>query len=351
MIANKYKYGLIDLSYIMQRNLFAVSKGKGVGEYTAGEVIRITIQTINKVVRDYDVTCDKFMLVYDKWDKELGGYYRTWLISPFMKDNGFEGYKGNRVYVTDEVVENMIASGEYTEEQIQKAKNEAYMNKVKYEAKWGMIKDMKNIGIPCFGLDGFEYDDLAWLSSCLLSDPEVNPERKKSVFITKDSDLLYSLSPMMDYFKIPTGGSEPKIITYEEMYKTIPQELVAEGVTLYQYKSFLDSLGEGHNNMGVSKKKNVNVDQAILKILKGDMSDVEDVDLFKAQMESFDLRKFPRIQEAIKIVKEKYGTEGKIGTLDDFHDFCKKYGVTGISDTYFTNFTSRFDSKLFSGND
>lgn len=345
MIANKYKYGLIDLSYIMQRNLFAVSKGKGVGEYTAGEVIRITIQTINKVIRDYDITCDKFILVYDKWDKELGGYYRTWLLKPFVD------YKGSRVYMTDEEVERMIASGEYTEEQIQKAKNEAYMNKVKYDAKWGMIKDMKNIGVPCFGLEGYEYDDLAWLSSCLMSDPEVNPEKKKSIFITKDSDLLYSLSPMMDYFKLPTGGSAPKVVTYDEMYQTIPQELLAEGVTLYQYKSFLDSLGKGHNDLGDSGKKHIDVNQAILKVLKGDMSDIENPDFFNKQMESFDLTKFPRIQDAIKIVKEKYGTEGKIGTLDDFHKFCEKHGVTGISDTYFTNLMSKFDSKLFSSND
>lgn len=341
MISNKYKFGLIDLSYLMQRNLFAVSKGKGVGEYNAGEVIRITIQTINKVIRDYDITCDKFILVYDKWDKELGGYYRTWLLKDFVS------YKGSRVYMTEEEVERMIASGEYTEEQIKKAREEAYMNQVKYKAKWGMISDMKNIGIPCLGLEGYEYDDLAWLSSCLLSDPSNNPEGKKSVVITKDSDLLYSLSPMMDYFKLPTGGSQPKVVTYEEMYETIPKELTANGVSLYDYKAYLDSLGQGHNDLGDSGKKGINVVETILKVLKGDYSDIENEEFFKKQLESFDLTKFPRLDKAMEIVKEKYNTEGKLGSLDDFHEFCKKYEITGITDTYYSNFIKKLDPNLF----
>ena len=44
MIGNRYKYGIVDLSYLLTRNLFAVARGKKIGEFTAGDVIQMTIQ-------------------------------------------------------------------------------------------------------------------------------------------------------------------------------------------------------------------------------------------------------------------------------------------------------------------
>ena len=116
-------------------------------------------------------------------------------------------------------------------------------------AKNGLIYELNKFGVPCVGVSGWEYDDLAWLASCML----YGVESKPSVIITKDSDLQYAISPQMDYFRIPTGGSEPQIITYNEMYAQIPDRLKGK-VSLYQYKSFMDSLGEGHNDMRKTKK-------------------------------------------------------------------------------------------------
>ena len=339
MIGNKYKYALIDLSYILMRNMYAASKGKNIGEYNEGDIIRITIQTLRKIVRDFGISADKFIMLYDKWDKQLGGYYRTWLLKDFVK------YKGTRVYMTEEEVERMIASGEYTEEDILKAKLEAYQNQVKYKAKWGMISDLGKIGIPCFGVEGWEFDDLAWLTACQIYGQD---NGKPSVIITKDSDLTYSLTPQMQYFKIPTGGSDPKIITYEDMYATIPEELKAKGISLYMYKAFLDSLGYGHNDMSSTRKSGISPTEAILKILQGDYSDVENVEAFKTQMKSFDLGGFPRLQEAKDLISTKLGTVGRLGTLDDFHKFCDKYKVSGITDKYYSEFIAGFDQKLFS---
>ena len=145
------------------------------------------------------------------------------------------------------LVEEMKKDPTKTEEEINKAIDEAYINKVKLEAKKGLMYELDKFGIPCVGVSGWEFDDLAWLASCML----YSEGGKKSIIITKDSDLQYSLSPTMDYFRIPTGGSEPEIITYDQMYEKIPHSLRGR-ISLYQYKSFLDSLGEGHKFVGIS---------------------------------------------------------------------------------------------------
>ena len=356
MIGNKYKYALIDMSYVLSRNIYGVSVSRGPKNYTEGDVIKLTIQTLSKITKDYDISADKFIFIYDKWDKNLGGYYRSSLIKELGGD-----YKGSRVFINDQYVVDL--KNKYTEEfrnrtdvtneeieaakkEIESAENKAYENKIKTNSKYIMINELGNFGVPCLGLDGWEYDDLAWLSACLLfsdSDP------KPSVIITKDSDLTYSLTPKMDYFKIPTGGSTPKIITYNEMYSQIPQDLIEKGMTLYNYKSYLDSLGTGHNDMSKTMKPRKNVDQVILNILNGNYDDLTDKDMFLKQMSTFDLRKFPRLDEAKNMIWHQFNSVGKLGSIQDFKNLCNKYKIEGISDTYYNNFITRFDQTLYKG--
>lgn len=346
---NKYKYALVDMSYILIRNLKAISYGKQVGEYNEGEVLRITIQTIKKIVREYGITADKYILIYDRWDKEINGYYRTYLLKDFV------AYKGSRVYVNEKYVRELeeklaqmdpsdTAGIEKLKKEIESAKKESYENLIKYKAKEAMINDLGKVGLPCLGLEGWEFDDLAWLSTCLLYN---DPDNRSSIIITKDTDLQYSLSPKMDYFKIPTGKSTPKIITYDEMVKVIPQSISAQGVSLYDYKAYLDSLGTGHNDMKPTVLTKKPVDDIILNILRGDYSDVNK-DQFLAQFNSFDLHKFPRLDQAFKIINEDYKTCGHLGDLDQFHEFCNKYDIHSISDRYYTELIQGFNPMLFS---
>lgn len=335
MIGNKYKYGLIDLSYVLTRNVFAVARGKKPGEFTAGDVIRMTIQTLNKIPRDYGITVDKYVLVRDTWAKAYGGYYRTYLLSGL--------YKTTREYITEEKVEEMRNDPTKTQEEIEEAELKAYINKVKTEAKWGLIKEMKNFGVPCISVEGWEFDDLAYLASCML----YGCGNKPSIIITKDSDLKYSLTPMMDYFRIPTGGSEPQVITYNEVYQEIPDSLKGK-VSVYQYKALLDSIGEGHNDMTKTRQDRVDPEETIIKILNEDYSNLADYDTFIKQYNSFNIEQFPRFQEAQKIIAEQLDKIGKLGDVTEFKNFCNQYGVTGISDRYFSEFIGRFDPKLFS---
>lgn len=332
---SKYNFCIIDFSYLLTRNLFSISRGKEIGEYDEGTLIRMCIWSINKLARDFGLTARKCIMIYDKWDKELGGYYTTYLLKG--------QYKDSRKYMNEDLLNEIKADPTKTPEEIHKAELEYYQNQVKYKAKWGMISGLKNFGIPCLGVEGWEADNLAWLASCLL----YGKYDKPSVLVTKDSDWTYALSPEMDYFKIPTSGSEPKTITYSEMYYQMPESLRNRGLSLYQYKSYLDVLGGGHNDLRATKKPYADMETTILEILDGNYNGVADIELFKRQLDTFDISKYPRFEEAKRIVTDLFPTCGKLGSVPEFHEFCDKYKISGISDKYFTEFISRFDEKLY----
>ena len=340
-IGNNYEYGLVDFSYVLSRNLYAASKDKLPGEYNEGDIIRITIQTINKLARDYNINCEKIVFLADRWDRNLGGYIRHFILKDFVE------YKGSRKWMTEQLLEDMRNDPEVTPEQIKKAEIELYQNQVKSRAKKAMTQEFKNLGMPVLGVDGYEADDLAYIASCCLCDGK---RTKKSILITKDTDQLYMLSPIVSYFKLPTMGSAPKIITYEEMYETIPEPLKQRGVSLYEYNAYMNSLGFSHNDNMKTLQTGIDPVNAILHILDGNYTDLIQgkEDTFKVQMESFNVTKFPRIQEAVDLIYNHLGSDGKLGDLNTFHDFCNKYNVTGISDRYFTEFISRFDQRLYS---
>lgn len=337
MTNNKYLYSLWDLSFLMQRNLYMISKGKDIGEYGPSDVIKMILQSVRKIARDWGITSDKIIFLADRWSSDYNGYFRTAILRG--------EYKIDRVYITEEVVEEMKKDPSKTPEEIHEAELQAYFNKVKYITKWGLVKDLKNLGIPVLMEEGYEYDDLVYVASNVLYGKN---NGKKSVIVTKDSDLMYSTSPQMDLFRMKSGKSEAKLVTYDEMYYKIPESLRNRGVTLYQYKAFLDSLGFGHNAMTVTRKAYcTNTESTILKILNGDYSDVEDVDTFNKQMLSFDVSKFPNIDKVINMINEDFPTIGKIGSLEDFHSFCSKYKIEGISDKYFSELVGDLDPNLY----
>lgn len=339
MISNTYYLGIVDLSYILSRNVFSVSKDKKPGEYTEGDILTTTIWSLNKLARDFGVSCDKLVMFADRWDSALGGYYRNYILRDVV------AYKGSRRYMNEALLEEIRSNPASTKEEIEKAEAELYQNQVKTKAKWAMIDGFKEIGIPVVMVPAWEADDLAWLFAGLSYGKTGG---KKSVLITKDSDQLYSLTPELDYFKLPTNGSDPKIITYDEMYKSIPEEVKKWGVSLYNYNALQNALGVTHNDMGVSRKPHTDPLQVMVEVLRGDYSNIDNRELFDKQLESYDISKFPRFDEACELINNYLPGAGHYDSdLSKFHEFCKKYGITKVSDKYFKDFISRFDQKLF----
>jgi 5'-3' exonuclease len=341
MIGNKYNYAFIDGSFLLTRNLWVATKDKKTfEEMDSGEVIRITLQTINKLYRDYEVGSDKALLIFDEYNRDLGGYIRSYMIKDYVQ------YKGSRKFVTEQTIEDMKADPNTKPEDLEKAIHELAVNKIKFMTKKIIKEELKNIGIPYFSWPGYEFDDIATLASFGLNGKTSKP----NVIVTKDSDLSWSVCPGCDQFLLPTRGSDPKVVTYNEMYYKIPEVLRNNGLGLYMYHAYCDSLGiTGHNDNLKTIKSGHDGTQAILNIMNGDYSDVEKVDAFKAQMRSFDLSCFPQVDRVNDMIFNDFPKVGKIGTVEDFREFCTKFNVKGISDSYYKGLSERFDVKLFSG--
>ncbi len=352
MTNNKFKYAIIDLSMLLYRNGWMVSKNKKPGEYTAGEIIQMTIWSLNKFARDYGITADKFVFAVDKWDPTWNGYYTTHLLNGAYKDSrgDIDSARGKAdplsTYMTKEKFEEMKNDPEITPEILAEAESKLYYNETKQKAKFALMYELGKFGVPSIYVPGYEADNLMYLASMILYNPD--PTSKPSVLITKDSDVSYCTSPKMLQFKMPVGKSEPEFITYEKMYSEMPQDIKDMGISLYQYKSFIDSLGfDGHNGMRRTAKERVDTIETIKHIMSGDYSEVDDIELFKKQMETFNIAKYPRFEEAKRQITDILPTAGKLGNLEEFHKFCDKYGITKISDRYYIEFISRFDSSLY----
>lgn len=351
MSNNRFKYALIDSSMLIYRNAWMCSKDKQPGEYTPGDVIQMTIWSLNKFARDYGILADKFVFVADKWDPEWNGYYTTHLLQGAYKDSrgDIEDAKGKAdplaTYMTQDKYDALKADPSTTPEQLEEAYKKLYFNETKKKAKFALTYELGKFGVPSIFVPGYEADNLMYLASMLLYDESDKP----SVLVTKDSDISYCTSPKMLQFRMSVGKSAPEFITYEKMYQEMPQEIKDLGLSLYQYKSILDSLGEGHNGMRRTRKPGSDVVRAIQKIMRGDFSDLDDPELFKKQMETFKIDKYPRFEEAKRQILDILPTAGQLGGITDFHKFCDKYGIKKISDRYYTEFISRFNPDLYIG--
>lgn len=337
MSTARYKYGFIDLSYLLSRNAFACQARNPY--FTAGDVIQLTIQTLNKISRDFGITVEKFVFLRDQWDKQLNGYYRTFLLPKGE-------YKGTRKYMTREEFERISNDPTTTPEELEKATKELYFNETKTKAKWEMIRELGKFGVPTLSVEAWECDDLAYLAGAYLMGED--PDPKKSVVITKDSDIQYSITPKMDYFKIPTGGSAPQVITYDEMWNSLPPEVQClPGMSLYEYHAIWESIGQGHNDMVSCKKPYADPVETIIQCFQGDFRNLDDCELYLKHKSTFDLGSFPRFHEAVDLLRTKLGSIGTLGTVEEFRNFCANAEISGISDRYYSNFISRLNPELY----
>lgn len=338
---NRYRYGLIDLSYVLSRNVYSCYKKD---QDTPGDVVRSIIQTIGKLRRDFEIKADKYIFLNDTWSKIHGGYFRTYLLGGY--------YKTGRPHTTKEDLEKLEENPEVNEKELLKAKENYRIGGIKKEAKKVILAELGHFGIPCVSVDGWEVDDLVRLSSVLL---DGEPSGKNSVVITKDSDLLYSLTPRLDYFRIPSAGSTPEIITYSQVWDSLSDEIKDCGLSLYDYKCYSDSLGSGHNDMIRTKKIRTNTDKIILEILQGNYENVENRELFETQLKTFRVQEFPNFDEAQARLVDAFTKLGGIGTYAEFKKFCDNYKINTdydtagryISERYYSDLIEELDRSLY----
>ena len=335
---NQFHLGYVDLSWILSRNCFAISSRND--NFTSADVVTMTIQTLAKFSNSLGLTCDKLLLFRDTWDSSMKGYIRTHM----LREAGAPvDYKGDRKYMTKWRFEEIKNDPNSTEEDIKKAEKELHFNEVKNESKNILINELGKFGISTISVPGYEFDDLATIASHLLYNAE-----KPSVIISRDSDLLYSTSPSCYVWQPPLSNKPPRLVSYEEAYNELLPDRFKGKLQLYQYFGLSNATGAiGHNNMSRTLADGKKVDDAIEKALTGDLSDFSNPELFKKQYESFDVWKFPKIDEVKRIVTDCLHKVGHLGSINEFKEFCTKYGITKISDRYYSDFINKFDPKLF----
>ena len=335
MIGNNYTLVLIDGSFLLSRALFAVTRGKNPEDVKPGELMKVNIQTINRLARDWKINGSKVIIIWDKWAPEYGGYIRHHILRDRLT------YKGSRKIVTEEDLIGLKG------EELKKAEREVKLNELKQETKAAMIKEFPKLGIGCYYFPGYEFDDIATLASFELGGKTELP----NVIVTKDTDLTYSLSPGCHFFKLPTYGSEPKIVTYEDMVQQIPAGLRSRGLGLYEYGAMLNSSGFlGHNDLVVTKKKGANMEKTLEGILDGDYSGLKDPELYRLQYSTYNIPAFPSYPAVLEDVHH-FLTSGSSGSTFEFDRVCREYEVEGISKEYYLSLISRFDEKYFSDNE
>lgn len=342
---NKYRYAIIDQSFILQRNLFAITRRKKAGEYVDSDLIKSCLYTLNKISRDYEISADKFIFLMDKWDGS-NGYITTQILKGGYKSQrgDISDETGKKTYMTEGKFEEIKNDPSILEEDKEKAYSQLYRHKVEISAKYKIAQELGNFGIPSFCVPGWEFDQLAYLSGKLLEG-----DNKPSILITQDSDLTYALTPNLDYFRIPSSKQIPKIIKYSDMEIKIPEDL-RDRISLFQYGAYLNALGVSHNGMKKTKKMFSKTSQVINKVLNGDYSSVEDVDLFKLQLSTYDISKYPRYEEAKDIILNLFPKFGKVGSYIDWLRFCEKLNIRGLSMDFYTSLVSNFNIELYEHN-
>lgn len=334
MIGNKYKYMLIDSSYLITRNISVLHKnyvGSG-QEYTYGDVIKMFIWSINKLYRDYKITADKVVLLWDLWGKD--GYHRS---------NMLKGeYKDDRVYITEEDV-----AKETDPEEKKKKEIEAYKNSTKQRAKYTIINELGKYGFTSFSSKSWEADDIAMIWSNLLHSVH-EKDGLRSVIVSRDSDWKFWTSPYVDNFRLKVGNNPEKLVTYDDvMREDFPQSFLGK-LSLYDYKSMYDSIEGSHNNMRRTRIDNVDTNFLIYKILQGDKDVVkyfEDYDRYKLQLKTFRLNEFEGFDK-VNNMFYYIDKSGKIGSVDEFRKFADENGI-GISDSYYQKFINNLDPVLY----
>lgn len=332
MITNKYRYNIIDGSWLLKRNCSLsfsfYKKDPESNEFHPGKVVTSFIQSINKFSRDYGVTADKVIICWDMW-ADASGYYTSQVLAGEYKDD-------RKYYTEDDLKDESL-----TDEQRKEIELEVLRNEVQRKSKALIKYELWKYGIPSIYEAGYEADQIVWVLANLL-----NSQDKPSIITSADSDWSYLVTPNVDYFKAPLRGSEPRIVTYNEaVLEKMPEDLLGK-VSLYDYKAMYDSLESSHNAMRRTRKEGLDTNDVIRSIINDqDYSGVEDLRRYNLQLSTFDISQFPKFQKVLGLV-ESLGRIGRLSSIPEFRTFSDSNKMK-VSDSYYSKFKDRLDPSLY----
>lgn len=341
MILNEYKYLFCDATYILRKNLAVLQMqyDKDGTDYDVGTAAKMIFWNAKKLIRDYR-SADCIVMCHDTWGD--GGYITGQVINRYqdkLKAEGRaeeapEGYKSDRKYFTENDI-----TDDMDEDTKKKILSDAKRNKVKSELVRLMKNEFWKFGIINVGVRSYEADVLGYIFASMSYNGD-----KKCGIVSRDSDWSMSLCPKCDFLKLPVGKLEFEVITYEKALASLPGPL-PQGMSLYQYMGYRDSLFGSHNHLTRTARNGSKEYETIVKVYNGDYSDIENYELFRVQLSTFNIDEYPNLSEVLNIYHQ-LPTMGKLSSVEEFRQFADKYNI-GISDKYYKDFIDRLDPKLY----
>jgi 5'-3' exonuclease len=294
--------------------------------FTHMTILRMMYWQIAKVMRDV-AECRKPIIVLDK--------------SPYHKVKELSDYKSNRHYYSEADLDGLTY--EDNPRQWVETNEEIRSENIKLQAKEWMKNNFNELGMPVIWHQGYEGDDLAYLLS-----QQLELDGEKSAICSIDGDWSYLINPNIDHIKMYMRKS-PEIITYEDMQDRLRLD-APEGMSLYRYKSLLDSLYGSHNFLKYVANKN-EVDYfgdnktIFTSIENNETKYIEDVDLFQRQLRSFDVERYPEINEVKAKLKTINDTLAPLD-VEQYRMFCQVTGFN-VTEGYYEKTVANFDHSLY----
>lgn len=332
MILNNYKYLFCDGSYYLKKSVFIswknwIDSGKTT-TFSEPLVARMMMYSINKAMKELG-GADKAFIVWDQWDSNIKGYYITHILK--------SKYKDDREWVTKDDAE----KEGLTDEEKQAILDKSAMFDMQVKAKRWIIENLGKVGLPSIRYPGYECDQLIYVYAALLFN-----DNKKSVIASSDSDWSYIITPNCDHCKVGVRGKSATLITYNDFITSeIPEDLLGK-ISLYDWKSYYDSIEGSHNNMRRSRRDNFDTKFIIHNIVtRNDYTGIEDPELFKLQYSTFNLSDYPNFNRILKEFPDKL----KLGSLMNEDEFVKfsEESKLGVSKSWYSKFINSLDYKLY----
>lgn len=314
----KYKYALIDMSWICYRNYCAMGgrNGTKVPDYFPQALVASVTTSILNACREFLI--DKIVQVWD-----FGPYYKQQILNNTYKAGRYKPTEEEAAKIEDEQQKEIMLA-------------DAYNFTKKNEAQ-SILMGLSELGLPSIYKPGYEADDLVYILGKMISD-----KGDTAIICSVDSDWDYWIHPGIDHY----NPNRNTIKSYEE---SCEENGIGE-LSLFEFKALYDSIYGSHNAL-LKTIKDEHYDRDCHEIFdivnsRGFTEDIfEYPDLALAQYKSFQFDQLPDYN-TLPLLYEYMEVEGQVPS----QSFIAKFGVDRLinfNTSAFSHYLKTLNPKLF----
>jgi hypothetical protein len=296
-----FDYALIDAQYILTRNYFAI-RGSAYNELSESAYLDLCSSFLRSIINlECEVQAKKVILLWDTY--------------PYYKNDILYGeFKSDRQYTTEDDVQEEGIDDEERERRRIDASNLQQRSRAKI-----ILKDLAGIALPSMYKRGFEADDLAYIIA-----REIKSRGETGVLISRDSDWGFWINDCFSWYN-------PKTEEYKTHSDIRKENNIPEELSLFDYKKYYDSFYGSHNALQQTCTdemwyKSFIEFYSLYKKLGASEELFKDPDLFKRQLESFDIEAYPEFYK-LKSMMYYIDKSGRYPSLGNFDEFASEIGL------------------------